>query len=133
MTDEEAVTKVLSDYYAAFSTLNVAAILPYFHEPALLVGPSGVIPVPTPAALVPIFGPAMENLRRRQYGRSEWQMQELKLLGAASALALGMAIRVETDGQELERIGITYLLHKTEGGWKFAVVVLHDANRVART
>jgi hypothetical protein len=133
MTDEEAVTKFLSDYYAAFSTLNIAAILPYFHEPALLVGPLGVIPLPTPAALVPVFGPAMENLRRRQYGRSEWKLRELSLLSAASALAIGVAVRLKTDGQELERVGITYLLHKTDGGWKFAVVVLHDAGEVART
>ncbi len=133
MTDEEAVTKVLSDYYTAFSTLNIAAILPYFHEPALLVGPLGLIPLPTPAALVPIFGPAMENLRRKQYGRSELKLQELRLLSATSALAVGVAIRPKTDGQELERVGVTYLLHKTESGWKFAVVVLHDADGVART
>jgi hypothetical protein len=41
MTNEEAVTKFLSDYYVAFSTLSIQAILPYFHEPALLVGPLG--------------------------------------------------------------------------------------------
>jgi len=133
MTDEEAVTKFLSDYYAAFSTLNIQAILPYFHEPALLVGPLGVVPLPTAAALVPIFSPVMENLRRRQYGHSELKLQQLKLLSATSALAIGVAIRLKTDGQELERAGVTYLLHKTERDWKFAVLVLHDADEVARS
>jgi len=131
MTNEEAVTKVLSDYYAAFSTLSVQAILPYFHEPALLVGPLGVSPLPTPSALVPIFGPAMENLRRREYGQSELRLQLLKLLSATSALAVGVAIRNKTDGRELERVGVTYLLRKGEGGWKFAVVVLHDPDETA--
>jgi hypothetical protein len=28
----------------------------------------------------------------------------------------------------LERAGVTYLLHKAENGWKFAVFVLHDAD-----
>ena len=133
MTDEEAVTKFLSDYYAAFSTLNIQAILAYFYEPALLVGPSGVLPLPTAAALVPIFSPVMENLRRRQYGHSELKLQQLKLLSATSALAIGVAIRFKTDGQELERAGVTYLLHKTERDWKFAVLVLHDADEVARS
>ena|SRR4029077_5600352 len=133
MTDEEAVTKFLSDYYAAFSTLNIQAILAYFYEPALLVGPSGVLPLPTAAALVPIFSPVMENLRRRQYGHSELKLQQLKLLSATSALAIGVAIRLKTDGQELERAGVTYLLHKTERDWKFAVLVLHDADEVARS
>jgi ketosteroid isomerase-like protein len=128
MTNEAAVTKLLSDYYAAFSTLNIQAILPYFHEPALLVGPLGVIPLSTPAALVPIFGPVMENLRRRQYGKSELKLQQLKLLSATSALAVGVAVRLKTDGEELECAGVTYLMHKAESGWKFAVVVLHDAD-----
>ncbi len=133
MTNEEAVTKFLSDYYAAFSTLNIQAILPYFHEPALLVGPLGVVPLPTAAALVPIFSPVMENLRRRQYGHSELKLQQLKHLSATSALAIGVAIRLKTDGQELERAGVTYLLHKTERDWKFALLVLHDADEVARS
>jgi len=133
MTNEEAVTKFLSDYYAAFSTLNIQAILAYFYEPALLVGPSGVLPLPTAAALVPIFSPVMENLRRRQYGHSELKLQQLKLLSATSALAIGVAIRLKTDGQELERAGVTYLLHKTERDWKFAVLLLHDADEVARS
>ena len=128
MTNEAAVTKLLSDYYTAFSTLNIQAILPYFHEPALLAGPLGVIPLPTPAALVPIFGPVMENLRRRQYGKSELKLQQLKLLSATLALAVGVAIRLKTDGEELERAGVTYLMHNAESGWKFAVVVLHDAD-----
>jgi hypothetical protein len=133
MTNEAAVTQLLSDYYAAFSTLNIQAILPYFHEPSLLVGPLGVIPLPTPAALVPVFSPVMENLRRRQYGQSELKLQQLKLLSATSALAVGVAIRLKTDGEELERAGVTYLMHKAESGWKFAVVVLHDADEVVRS
>ena|SRR5581483_6571713 len=126
MTSQEAVCQVLSDYYAAFSTLNVQAILPYFHEPALLVGPQGVIAVPTGAALIPIFGAAMEDLRRRQYARSELSLKQVKLLSATSALAIGVALRYRADGHELERVGVTYVLHKVAGDWKFAVVVLHD-------
>ena len=132
MTSEEAVTQVLSDYYAAFSTLNVQAILPYFHEPALLVGPQGVIPVPTGAALIPIFGAAMEDLRRRQYARSELSLKQFKLLSATSALAIGVALRYRADGHELERVGVTYVLHKVASGWKFAVVVLHDEDAAAQ-
>jgi hypothetical protein len=41
-------------------------------------------------------------------------------------LATGVALRYKTDGQELERVGVTYLLYKAESGWKIAVVVLHD-------
>jgi ketosteroid isomerase-like protein len=129
--NEDAVNQVLTDYYKAFSTLTVQSILRYFHQPALLIGPSGVIALPTPEAVVPIFGPVMENLRQREYQRSEFSLQQLRLLSATSALAMGVAIRYKTDGQEMERVGITYLLHKGDSGWKFAVMALHDTDKVA--
>jgi ketosteroid isomerase-like protein len=130
MNNEDAVNQVLSDYYKAFSTLTVQSILRYFHQPALLIGPSGVIAPPTAEAVVPVFGPVMENLRQRDYGRSEFSLQQLRLLSATSAFAVGVAIRYKTDGQEMERVGITYLLHKGDSGWKLAVMALHDTDKV---
>jgi len=129
--NEDAVNQVLNDYYKAFSTLTVQSILRYFHQPALLVGPSGVIALPTPEAVISIFGPVMENLRRREYRRSEFSLQQLRFLSATSALATGVAIRYKTDFEEMERVGITYLLHKGDSGWKFPVMALHDTDKSA--
>lgn len=126
--NEDDVKQLLTDYYKAFSTLNVRSILRYFHQPALLIGPTGVIALPTPEAVIPIFGPVMENLRQRGYGRSELSLQEIRLLSATLAFATGAAIRYKTDGQEMERVGVTYLLHKADRGWKFAVMTLHDTD-----
>jgi len=122
----EAVSQVIADYYRDFSTLNIQAILPYFSEPSLLVGPQGVIPIPDRNALVAVFGPVMEDLRGRGYDRSEFEVGNVKLLSSSAALISGVAVRYKTDGQQLERVGITYVLHKTNGGWKFANVILHD-------
>ncbi len=127
MTDETAVRKTLDEYYRAFSTLSVQAILPYLNQPALLVGSLGVIPLPTPSAIEPIFGPVMERLRERGYARSELGSLEVRILGAQSAFATGIAIRYKSDGEELERAGISYLLRKTDDAWKLVVMVLHDA------
>jgi hypothetical protein len=127
----EAVNQVIADYYRDFSTLNVQAILPYFNEPSLLVGPQGVIPIPDHPALVAVFGPVMEGLRAKGYGRSEFETGYVKSLSSSAALVAGVLVRYKTDGQELERAGITYLLHKTESDWKFATVILHDPNAPA--
>jgi hypothetical protein len=128
----ESVNQVIADYYRAFSTLNVQAILPYFNEPSLLVGPQGVIPIPNHAALVAVFGPVMEGLRAKGYDRSEFELGCAKSLSSSAALIGGVAVRYNADGQQLERVGITYLLHKTESGWKFATVILHDPNASGR-
>jgi hypothetical protein len=123
---DEAVNQVIADYYRDFSTLRIQAILPYFNEPSLLVGPQGVIPTPNHAAIAAVFGPVMEGLRAKAYGRSEFELDYAKSLSSSAALIGGVAVRYNADGQQLERVGITYVLHKTEGGWKFATVILHD-------
>src|ERR1700736_3223885 len=109
MTDETAVMHTLDAYYRAFSTLSIQAILPYLNQPALIVGSLGAIPLPTPAAIEPIFGPVMERLRTRGYARSELDSQEVTMLGAQSAFVNGIAVRYGLDGNELERAGISYL------------------------
>jgi SnoaL-like domain len=123
---DEPVNQVIADYYRDFSTLNVQAIVPYFNEPSLLVGPQGVIPIADRTALVAVFGPVMEGLRAKGYGRSELEVGYAKSLNSSAALISGVAVRYKTDGQQLERAGVTYVLHKTEKGWKFATVILHD-------
>ena len=108
------------------------AILPYFHQPSLLIGLPGVPAAPTSAVLTSIFAPVIEDLRARGYGRSELSLHQVKLLSATAALANGVARRYKIDGQELESIGVTYLLHRSDTGWKIAVVVLHDRDEVVR-
>lgn len=126
-TDDKAeVTRVLADYYKAFSTLNLQVILPYYHQPCLLISPQGVVAAPTGAQVATSFTPFIEGLRAKGYSRSELSKLQVQRLSATAALATGVAVRYKSDGQELDRTGVTYLLQKSADGWKFAVVVFHD-------
>ena len=130
--DKAAVTRLLTDYYTAFSTLNVQAILPYYLEPSLLISTRGVVATPTHAALATTLTPVLEGLRAAGYARSELTMLHVKRLSVTTALASGIAVRYKTDGQELERVGVTYLLQKADDGWKIAALIAHDADSVLR-
>lgn len=130
--DKAAVTRLLNDYFRAFGKLDVQAILPYYLEPSVLITQRGVATMPTHAAMATAFTPLMEGLRTRGYARSELAMLQMKRLSATTTLASGVAIRYKTDGQELERTGVTYVLHKTDNGWKIAVTVGHDPESVPR-
>ena len=130
--DKAAAAKVLTDYYQAFSTLDAQAVLPYFHEPSQLVSPAGVVPTPTRAAVMAVFQPAMDALRARGFAKSELIDLHLKRLSATTVIAGGVAVRRKTDGQELERAGVVYLVQKTDEGWQFATVVIHDADDALR-
>ena len=59
-------------------------------------------------------------------------MLHVKRLSVTTALASGIAVRYKTDGQELERVGVTYLLQKADDGWKIAALIAHDADSVLR-
>jgi len=131
MNEQTTVMRVLDDYYAAFSTLDVGAVLPYFHEPSMLIGPQGVFAAPTHAVLTTAFTLAIEGLRARGFGRSELSVRNVQSLSATPTLVTGVAVRYKVDGQELEHLGVTYVLHKADTRWKIAVLVLHDANGAA--
>jgi len=129
--DNAAVTKVLTDYYRAFSTLDAHAVLPYFHEPSQLISPAGVVPTPTRFAVAAAFQPVMDALRSRGFIKSELVDVHLKRL-SATTIAGGVAVRRKTDGQELDRAGVVYLLQRTSAGWQFATAAIHDAEDALR-
>jgi hypothetical protein len=130
--DKAEVTQVLLDYYQAFTTLEPQAVGPYFLEPSQLVSSAGVVPTATRAAVAAAFQPVMEGLRTRNFAKSELTNLRLKRLSATTVIAGGVAVRRKTDGQELERAGVVYLLQKTRAGWQFATVVIHDADDALR-
>lgn len=133
-SEEAAVTRVLADYYSAFSgacrTLDVQAIWPYFNEPALLIGPGGMLAAPTREILSAAFTPVMEGLRAKGFG--ELNVRDMKLLNLTTMLVMGIAMRYKPDGQELERAGVTYVLHKAASGWTIAVLIGHDTDAARR-
>ena len=130
--DKAAVTQVILDYYQAFSTLDAQAVGPYFHEPSQSVSSAGVVATATRAAVAAAFQTVMEGLRARNFAKSELINLRLKRLSATTVIAGGVAVRRKTDGQELERAGVVYLLQKTRVGWQFATVVIHDADDTLR-
>jgi ketosteroid isomerase-like protein len=130
--DRRVVAQVLTDYYRAFSTLDAQAVLPYFHEPSQLVSPAGVVPTPTRAAVAAVFQPLMDSLRARGFAKSELTNLHLKRLSGTTTIAGGVAVRHKTDGQELERTGVVYLMQKTSAVWQIATIVIHDADDALR-
>jgi hypothetical protein len=126
MNEKLAVLRVLTDYYAAFSTLDVQAFLPYFHEPSLLIGPQDVFAAPTHAVLASPLAQAVVDLRARGFGKSELTVRDVNSLSSTATVVTGVAERFKVNGEKLERVGVTYVLHKGDTGWRIVVLILHD-------
>ena len=125
--DKAAVAQVLTDYYRAFSTLTRKRSSPTSMSHRSWSA-QRVSARPTCAALAAVFQPAMEALRARGFAKSELINLHLKRLSAATVIAGGVAVRRKTDGEELERAGVVYLMQKTNAGWQIATIVIHDAD-----
>jgi len=99
----DAALRMLDDYYTAFSTLDVQAILPYFHEPSTLISSRGVnCGGDLCWQWLPLLKPTLEGLRAREFGRSELSVGSAKQLSASATLVLP-AKRSDTsaNGQEI--------------------------------
>ena len=127
MDDTSTVTEVLYDYYAAFSSLDPEVIAPYFHEPCIFISPQGVTTALTRDDVKAVSRAIAESLRPRDYNKSELTALQIKRMSDSAALATGVAVRYKIDGDELERVGVTYLFNKSDDRWKIAVTVIHDA------
>lgn len=94
-TDSEkaAVTEVLAAYYNAFSALDVQAVLLFYNEPAVSMSAQGVFVAADHQALAAGLGQVMDGLRAKGYRRSEFEIQDLRLLGASAASVTGVAVR----------------------------------------
>ena len=83
---------------------------------------------PTHEVLARAFAPAVVDLRAKGFGRSELIVRRVSSLSSTATLVTGVAQRFKVDGTELERAGVTYVLHKGDTGWKIVVLILHDVN-----
>ena len=70
--------------------------------------------------------PIIQSLKARGYGRSEFIEPSVTRLGETDALVRGVAVRYTSAGPELERIPLSYLLHRMDTSWKIAVLVVEQ-------
>ena len=127
MDDITDATQFLTRYYTTFSTLDVEAIARFFNEPCIFVSPQGVVASQTYDDVREVCKLIAEGFRSKGYGRSELTNLDVQRMSDTTVLARGVAVRYKSDGQELERVGVTYVVQKSGDGWTIAVTVIHDA------
>ena len=128
--DEVTVTQTYTDYVQAFHTLDPQAILPYCHVPCMFMPPQGVRVMTTPAGLEAFLARMMAGFKARGYARSEITHLQMKQMSDHVAFLSVSTVGYTTDGQELERLGETYILRKTYDGWKIVVATVHDPHTI---
>jgi ketosteroid isomerase-like protein len=119
----QSALETIDEYYRAFSTLNVSAIVSYFSEPSTTMSAQGVMSAANHTALAHSLTPLLDGLSAKGYGRSEFVQPQVTMLGETAALVRGTAVRYTAAGPEMERVRISYLMNRGAAGWKIAVLI----------
>jgi len=130
--ENAAVAQALNDYYRAFSAYDTQHALSYYNEPVVFITAQSVIAATTPGESAARLTKLYETLRPTGFARSELINLHIKQMSGGLAIASGVAVRYKADGQELGRLGVTYILRKTTVGWKLAALVSHDVATALR-
>jgi len=131
MTDEyNAISDLFEEIAAAFSGLDLKRFRSCFHLPCVMITPQRVASASSEGEFDSLFTSIMDSLKARGFARSEWVEKHVKLQSNSAATASVLWIRFKKDGSELERLGATYALYKSNANWKIAMVMVHDPEGV---
>jgi ketosteroid isomerase-like protein len=127
--EKDAIHQVVSGYFDAFAR-DPAAAAAFYGEPTLIVLPNEVLALATRSDVEGFLAKLLESLKPLGYSRTKLDAPRVKMLNATTALYSTVAIRMKTDGTELQRAGFIYLLHKGGGGWKINEVIASDVDKL---
>jgi hypothetical protein len=132
VSERDAIHGVVSGYYDAFGRDSAAASA-FYGEPTLIVIPNQVIMLRTRADIEASIDELVATLKASGYSHSKLGEHRVKLLNPTTALYSTIAIRMKADGTELQRSGFTYLLHKSNAGWKIHEIIATDLDKLIST
>lgn len=127
------VIQAFERYAAEFVKLDARAVAAYFHEPALFIGPPGVVALATHADVERFFRQVMAELPARGYAGTELVGLSEQRLQDDLAVFSGTGIWRNAAGQELQRFGMTYSWRRTgptPGDWRIVVAMVHQPHGV---
>ena len=130
--DEQMVTQVFRDYLESFRSLKPEGVVPYCDVPCLFISAQGVRMMKDSGEVAAFIAQLMEGLKARGFARSELPELKVSQMSAHIVMVSVQRIRYKADGQELERLGETYVFRKNAESWKIVTAMTHDADRVLR-
>jgi len=130
--DEQIVTQVFRDYVESFRSLKPDGVVPYCDVPCLFISAQGTRMMKDTGKMTAFIAQLMEGLKARGFARSDLAELKVNQMSAHIVVVSVKRIRYKTEGQELERLGETYVFRKSAESWKIVTAMTHDADRVLR-
>jgi hypothetical protein len=125
------VSRWFDEYLGAFAACgrgekDIAALLDYYGVPLLLTTDGGFLALTSDDQVVAAVQPQLDGMRAAGYARSEILDYEVTVVNATSALYRGTFSYRRSDGAEIRRVSLTYLVTDGSAGRRISVLAVHS-------
>ena len=127
---EEEVSVMLDSYTASFAGKRAEEVAFFFHIPMTTIFDTGVVALDTGTDVIRYVQSIQNRLVEMDYAYSEWTKFQIKELTSSLVIASTSAARYDGNGGLIAETGSTYVLRKTEDGWKIVTFINHDPDQV---
>lgn len=130
--DKSDVGRWFGEYLDAFAACgrgerDTAALLAYYGVPLLVTTDDGLFALTTDDQVVAVVRQQVDGMRAAAYDRSEILDSEATVLNSASALYRGTFSRQRSDGSEINRLTMTYLVTDGPAGRRISAFAVHSS------
>lgn len=130
---EAEVQQHIQTYYNHYYERNMAPLPDsIFHIPWILAGSGGVQVTETREEALESFESSLAGLLERDWDRSIYRTSSICVLNAGAAIVSGTNTRTRADGGIMSVGGVSYILGKTDDGWRIISYSGHPPDRVVR-
>lgn len=127
---EEDARHHVETYYNHFYERNMAPLpTEIFTIPWILLGGGGLQITTSAEDALASFEQSLASLLARDWNRSVWHTTSVCVLNAGTAMVSGTNTRTAVDGSTMSVGGVTYILGRTEDGWRITSYAGHAADR----
>jgi hypothetical protein len=129
--DSSDLSRWFAEYLDAFAACgrgekDPASLLAYYGVPLLITTDGGSFVLTSDGQVVAAVQPQVDGMRAAGYHRSEVLGSEITVLNSASALYRGMYSYRRSDGGEISRVTVTYLVTDGAAGRRISALAVHS-------
>ena len=131
IVDSDDVSQWFGEYLGAYAACgrgerDTASLLAYYGVPLLVTTDDGVFALTTDDQVLAVMRHQVDGMRVAGYARSEALGSEVTVLNSASALYRGTYSWQRSDGAEIRRVTLTYLVTDGPVGRRISALLVHS-------
>lgn len=128
--DSSDVSRWFGEYLDAFAACgrgesDTGSLLGYYGVPLLLTTDDGFFALTSDDQVAAALQHQVDGMRAAAYGRSEVLDSKVTVLNSTTALYRGTFSRQRSDGGEISRLTVTYLVTDGAAGRRISVLAVH--------